>query len=557
MNKMRCFLAAIVALVVMAGCGKKVDVALGTTTLNLAAEGESVEVALTSNGDWTVDAYPDWLTVSPTSGKGDATLTLTAPLNDTDAARSGELHVSTKDNSATLTVSQEVMDKDYIIVSPESIESEAEGGDFTLTVTSNCDWAVNVPVNWLTCEPMSGTGNGTVTVSISPVEGDIELRETTIVFSGVESELVPVHVMQHAQVHVPINVEPNSVMLDYEATELPVTVSCEGSWTATSDVEWVNLSVTSGNGNANLTVMVAENEVMEARVAQVTFLLETEDYATLVIKQDGMPDPHHLEVTPETLAFSKDGGTAEIDITCDVEWTASVPVAWASLSTTSGVGDGSLVLNVESNPVSEPRQTAVTVTSDGLIRYVVVSQAAGEVPVSLTVSPDTLYAAYTGGFKHFSITSNASWSLMTPNDDWITLQTTSGTGDGEIDIIVDYNGSGTERVGVVNVIHNFTVMATVVVVQESKPNIFETDVTEINVRPEGGEYTIQLTANQSWTTNCDSEWMTCSPESGTGDCTLIVNVEALASPRPRTGTVKIVGSTGAQIYVTVNQHERD
>ena len=128
MNKMRCFLAAIVALVVMAGCGKKVDVAWGISSLNIAPEGESVEVALTSNGDWTIDAYPDWLTVSPTSGNGDATITLVAPLNDSDATRSDEVRVTTKDNTATLKVAQEAMEQDYISVSPDAIECEAEGG---------------------------------------------------------------------------------------------------------------------------------------------------------------------------------------------------------------------------------------------------------------------------------------------------------------------------------------------------------------------------------------------------------------------------------------------
>ena len=63
MNKMKQLMAVIIALVVMAGCGKKVDVAFSTSTLNIAAEGESVEVTLTSNGDWTIDTYPEWLTV--------------------------------------------------------------------------------------------------------------------------------------------------------------------------------------------------------------------------------------------------------------------------------------------------------------------------------------------------------------------------------------------------------------------------------------------------------------------------------------------------------------
>lgn len=554
MNKMRCLLAAIVALVVMAGCAKKVDVALSTSTLNIAAEGESVEVTLTSNGDWTIDACPEWLTVNPTSGNGNATLTLTAPLNDTDATRSGEMHVSTKDNAATLTVTQEAVETDYIIVSPELIESEAEGGTFTLTVSSNCDWRANPSAGWITCEPASGNGNGTVTVTLLPIEGDIEFREANIVFSGAGSELQPVRVIQHAGVQIYISIDPSILAFDYDGGTQSVSVLSNGSWTVSTDADWYTLTPTSGNGDAEVTVTVSENEQMEARVGFVTFLSESGVSVQLDIKQEAAPDPHYLEVTPLGVNIDKDGGSADITVSCDEDWTVSVEESWVSLSLTTGSGNGTFTVTAEPNTFSEMRQSVVTVISGFLSSRVIVTQAASEAPISLTVSPDTLYAAYTGGFKHFSITSNASWSLTTPNDDWITLQTTSGTGNGEIDIVVDYNGSETERVGVVNVIHNFTVMASVVVVQEGKPNIFETDVTEINVHPEGGEYTIQLTANQSWTTGCDSGWMTCTPESGNGNGTLVVNVEPLISMHPRSGSIKIVGSTGAQIFVTVNQY---
>ena len=554
MNKMRCLLAAIVALIVMAGCAKKVDVALGTSTLNIAAEGESVEVTLTSNGDWTVDVCPEWLTVNPTSGNGNATLMFTAPLNDTEATRSGEVHVSTKDNAASLTVTQEAVEKDYIIVSPELIESEAEGGIFTLTVSSNCDWRANTSAEWISCEPASGNGNGTVMMTLLPIEGDIEFREANVVFSGAGSELIPVRVIQHAGEQIYVTIDPSTLSFNYDGGTQSVSVLSNDSWTATTDADWFSLGTTSGNGNDEVTVTVSENEMQEARVGIVTFLSEAGGSSQLTIKQEAAPDPHYLEVTPMAVTIDKDGGSADITISCDEDWTVMVEENWVSLSTTTGSGNGTFTVTAMPNTISEVRKADVTVVSGWLSRRVIVTQAAGEAPISLTVSPDTLYAEYTGGFKHFSITSNASWSLTTPNDGWITLQTTSGTGNGEIDIVVDYNGSETERVGVVNVIHNFTVMASVVVVQEGKPNIFETDVTEINVRPEGGEYTIQLTANQSWTTGCDSGWMTCTPESGNGNGTLVVNVEPLISMHPRTGTIKIIGSTGAQIFVTINQY---
>ena len=550
---MKQLMAVIIALVVMAGCGKKVDVAFSTSTLNIAAEGESVEVTLTSNGDWTIDTYPEWLTVSPISGNGDATLTLTAPLNNTDAARSGELKVSTKDNSATLTVSQAVMEKRFIIVNPEMIDCNAEGGTFTLTVNSNCDWAINTAANWLSYDPMSGTGNGTVTVSITPIEGDVEVRETNIIFSDAESLLVPVRVVQHAPIHFYIGIDPIMLVFDYVSGEQTVNVVCEGNWTASTEDDWVTLSATSGSGNMELTVAVTENEMeSQAREGKVKFLSESGEYVFLNIKQDGAPDPHYLEVMPMTIELDKDGEVVEVAISCSDDWTASVQANWVSLSVTSGTGDGTITLTAEPNPISETRMTSLRVISGSLSQNVTIRQEAGEEPVTITISPDTLYTAYTGGFEHFSITANSNWTLAT-SDSWIDLTTSSGTGNANLSIILDQNNSAEQRVGVVDIMHNFSVMARLIVVQEGRPVVLETDITEIHANSEGGSYTVVVTSNQTWNIETSVGWLSCTPSSGNGNGEFLVKITPLVSISERSTEIHINGSYGSHLVIPVTQ----
>jgi len=554
MNKMRHLLAALIVLAVFAGCGKKVDVAFTTTNVTIDPEGATVEAALTSNGEWSVDTYPEWLTISPTSGKGDATLTLTAPANNGEEKRSGEVRVKTKDNSSTLTVTQEAREQSAITVSPTEFEVDADGGTFEVTVTANCDWTMDNTAEWILCEPTSGSGNGTVVLSISPIEGDANDREANIVFSGAENNLIPVHVTQHAPISVYLNVNPAIMAFEYTGGMQEATVHCYGNWTASCDSEWVTLSATSGDGDTEITVTVTENLVpFESRMANVSFLAETGLTASLVVKQEGAPDPHFLEVTPQVLNFDKDGGEAEIHISCDADWTVDMSCYWATLSATAGSNDGVITLIVEPNIINEQRTAHLIISSLGLTRRVNVTQAAGEIQSQVTISPDTLYVPYSGGLQHVSITANTDWGLMT-SDPWITLLTSTGTGDAELDFAVDMNTSETERVGNVRIVHGLQTMGNVVVIQEGRPNIFETDITEIEAHPEGGEYTIQLTSTQSWTLNWDVEWMDCFPQSGTGSSTIVVNIRAMESTRPRTGHIKIVGSTEAQIIITVNQH---
>ena len=552
MNRIKYLLAAI-ALVVMAGCGKKVDVAFTNSSVAIAPEGESVEVALTSNGDWTVNTYPEWLTVSPTSGKGDATLKLTAPLNESGADRSGEVKVSSKDNTATLTVTQGMMEADYIRISPELIECEAEGGTFTLTVASNCDWAVNTSANWVSCEPASGTGDGTVTVTVAPIEGDMDDRETNLFFSGLGSELLPVSVVQHAEVHVYIRVDPSSLMFEYESGSQNVAIACAGSWTATVENDWISIDVASGNGNTVVAVTVTENELaLEAREGRVNFVSETQDAVTLIVKQEGAPDPHHLVVTPATVSFDKNGGSVEFSVSCDVNWTASTEVSWLSLETLSGTGDGTVTLTAEPNTVNEARTAQVVFVSAGLRQNIAVTQAAGEIPPVVTVTPDTLYASYTGGFVHITISANTSWSVETA-EAWLDPQTVSGEGNAQVAVVVDLNNSDTERVGVINIKHGSQTMCRVVVVQEGRPTIFETDITEINARPEGGEYTVHITANQTWNIETSVDWLVCIPSSGSGNGEFMVKINPLPSARPRETELRIYGGYGSYLVIPVSQ----
>lgn len=553
MKKMKCLLAAIVALVVMVGCGKKVDVTLGTETLNFAAEGESVTVTLTSNGDWTVDTYPEWLIVNPTSGKGDATLTLTASVNDSDETRSGEVNVTTKDHSASLTVTQEPREKGFITLSLTEIEVDAEGGSYEVSVTSNCDWTISNVVDWLHCEPSSGHGNGIVTVNIDPIDSDDNNREANIVFAGTDNALVSVHVMQHLPLNVFVNVSPNTLAFDYTGGVEHVMVYSNSSWTTSCDADWITLSAASGSGDTDLEVTVAENPmVLETRVANISFIVETGEVASLVIKQECAPDPHFLEVTPRDFIFGKEGGTAEITVSCDTDWEAQLQSDWASLSQQTGNGNGTMTLTVAPNTLAAIRSVDFRIVSGTLSVNLYVRQEAGDELLTAMFEPDTLFPAYTGGIKHVELSSNCSWELDASS--WITLLTTSGNGDASFDIIVDLNLNPEGRTGYVSAKHNGEWMGSLIVVQEGKPNIFETDVTEIEAHPEGGEYTIQLTANQSWTLNWDVPWMDCFPQSGSGNSAIVVNISAMESTRPRTGHIKIVGSTEAQIIITVNQH---
>lgn len=551
MKQLKCFLiVAAVALTVMS-CQKTVEVSFENTTQEIGAQGGSIELALKSNGDWTIEPTVEWLTINPMSGKGDATLTLIAEANTMGESRTAEVKATTKDNIATLTLTQGAAEE-YVNVTPKEILCGSEGGEFVVELSTTVDWTVSAP-EWIVCTPNEGSGDASITLRVNPVDGDFSGdREAEVLFGDLNIS-DKIHVVQTVDPVLGIEITPNNLNFVCTGETKTVSVTTEDSWTASASEDWVTLSQTEGQGDAEISVTVAENPIYIDRAAIVRFSTASGVHAILTIIQEATPDPHFLEVSPLVFEFGNEGGERTLTIGCDTDWGIDLDCPWLSISQLTGTGNATVVLTADQNELNEPRSYVFHIKSGDLNYELTVRQAAGDVPLVAAFDSDTLFVAYTGGMQHVQLTSNTTWLLQV--SEWISLITvSSGDGDASFDILVDNNLAPDDRVGFVKAVHAGQVLATLVVVQEGRPDILETDYTEVDVRPEGGDYVIQVTANQKWTVATNEEWMRCNPQSGFGNGSFTITVDALPSPRPRTGYIKVSGSTGAQVMITVNQH---
>ena len=551
MNRLKTVLAIATVTLVMVSCGKKVDVSLGSAAVEFAPEGETIEVALTSNGGWQVDDCPDWVTVTPISGNGNATLTLTATANEEGEVRAGLVKVSSKDNEASLTVTQDFIEEPFLRVVPNEINCDRLGGTFDVQVKSNLDWSLGQLPDWITASTISGSGNGSVSLTITPIDGDVLSRNITLYFGG-GNVLAPLQINQSAICNLDVEVDPSQLSFGYEGGTATVSVTCDGSWTVEPEGEWITLSVTAGEGNAEIVVSVAENSELVERSSHIVFHSSVGTVATVHVQQEAAPDLHFLEVSPLIFIFDRQGGEQAMTIGCDTEWKIDIPADWVTLSDMMGNGDATVTIVAEPNTIMESREFDMTVVSGNLFQTVRVIQEAGEIPVLLTLAPDTLFVPYTGGSLSFNVISNTAWSLQA--SDWVSyLFPSVGEGDLEVSVVVDMNSSETPRYGYIRALRDNEVMDEMVVVQEGKPDLLETNFTEIDVRPEGGEFTIHVTSNQNWSVSCDVIWMSFTPTNGFGNGDVTVTVEALSSLRPRTGHINIKAESGKIVVVTVNQ----
>ena len=100
------------------------SITLSTSTVNVNAGGDGVQVTLTANVAWSATTGASWASVTPNSGTGNATLTVTAQAN-TGSVRSTTITI--KDSNAKVTKTISVIQADgvvetAIVANPDSFD---------------------------------------------------------------------------------------------------------------------------------------------------------------------------------------------------------------------------------------------------------------------------------------------------------------------------------------------------------------------------------------------------------------------------------------------------
>ncbi len=86
-----------------------------------------------------------------------------------------------------------------------------------------------------------------------------------------------------------IRVSETEMTLDWETHSIPVEVTSNAAWKATSNQPWCRPSVSSGRNSQKINILVDESGLTENRTAIIT--LQTTgadtDMATILVSQDG------------------------------------------------------------------------------------------------------------------------------------------------------------------------------------------------------------------------------------------------------------------------------
>ena len=536
----------------LVGCNKDVNVKLSKINQEFEAVGGTAEINLESNGAWQVNGCPDWLSISPMSGEGNATLSVTCAANTNSQERTAEIKVSTKNNEAALVVKQAFVEGNFITFSPEAIDCDFQGGEFQIAVEANCDWSVGTLPNWIHCEPMSGSHSANVMLTVGQYTFSSDgNREYNIDFMAGEEHYY-LHVSQANDEEYHVVVTPNSVDFGAEGGSQTVVLQSITSWTAEGLADWISITPSSGEGNGEIAVSVQPNPNFEARNSRIVITSSVGCVTSLTVIQEAAINPHYLTINPTTLAFPYTESSLDLLISTDSLWSISSNEAWLSFSSQSGVGESTITVTASEHTLMGVRRAEIEVVSGSLQQTVFVTQESGYSEPILGINPNHLQISCEHESVLVSISANVDWDLHY-SAGWIGVNQEHGVGDAEVQIDAKPNFGEEPRTCMVYLYHQEVVYDTLVIEQDARVYYVEPNVTELNATNQGDTFLIVVSANQDWLAVPNCGWVHVEPEHGSGDGSFRIVVDANNTPMSRTAEVRLSGSVSGVATIQINQ----
>ncbi|WP_413936667.1 BACON domain-containing protein [Nitrospira sp. BLG_1] len=347
--------------------------------------------------NWNATTSTSWLTLSPSSGTGNGTVTISPVL--------GSLGVGTHTGTITLSApgAQPVAIPVTFSVTPAPVPPAIGVSSTSVSFTAQqsgsnpapqllnirntgggtLSWTASDNAAWLTLSSTTGTGNGTVT--ISPVLGSLGVgtHTGTITLSapGAQPVAIPV-TFSVTPAPTSITLSPSSLTYTgvsggSNPTNQSVNVTANSNWTASVNAAWLKLSTTSGSGNGTIIASVDLGNVStQTNTATISV---TAGNTTRTVGVTLTLSPGSLTLSSNSLAFTATQGLANpasktIAVQSNGSWTATKTATWLSLSQTSGSANGTITANVDtSKAIQGENQATVTVTSGTVIKTVTIT----------------------------------------------------------------------------------------------------------------------------------------------------------------------------------------
>jgi hypothetical protein len=326
---------------------------------NVSSNAGNTSFSITSNTNWTIADDAGWLSVNPTSGSGNGTITANYTTNTLATIRVGTITISgTGVSSQSVTVTQSGINTLSITPSNQDVGSEA--GSTTFSITSSTGWTITDNAGWLTVNPASGSGNGTITASCT-ANTSATTRVGIITISGTGVSSQPVTVTQSG-INT-LSIAPSNRDVGSEAGSTTFSITSNTNWTIAYDADWLLVNPASGTGNGTITATFTASTLATVRIGTITISGTGVSSQPVTVAQSGI---NTLSVTPSNPDVGSEAGSTTFSITSNTSWTIASDAAWLTVSPANGSGNGTIIATFTASTLTTVRIGTITISGTGV-----------------------------------------------------------------------------------------------------------------------------------------------------------------------------------------------
>ena len=352
----------------------KWDAGVNTSPV-VSEEGGTFSVSFTASDAWQasiVNGRADWVRLSPESGsKGKGTLSIQVSPNEEYDERRATVQVKCGSAQVTLTVIQK--QKDAITVSASKQEFGAEGGEFTIQVSTNIAFtsAVTAGAEWLVPVQTKGLTNQALVYKVLANE-EAQKREGAVVVSSTLGQETFKVFQQGAEATLVLS--SNQVTVPEEGGLFTVEVKHNVSVSVEmpKGVDWLSEVITRSMSTDTYTFQVLENNTFEAREADIRFFNEELGLSETV--KVSQVQNNIFVVVPDEVVISYEATVLDFQLVTNVEPEMEISVSWIQKVDTKALTEQHLFFQVEENTGSEPREGTIIFRYEDMVQPVTVTQ---------------------------------------------------------------------------------------------------------------------------------------------------------------------------------------
>lgn len=289
--------------------------------MNFSAVRQTSSLSIKSNTDWTITEKPEWISLSKTSGSGNASVEVTCEENPNSTDRSGRIVITGPGLSLSCTVNIRQQAKS-LNLGTTLLEFSDKAGSQNFSITSDANWTSTVSANWFEATPDTGSGDAEITVSVQE-NNTTQERIGNIVYSFLDKNAqVTVH-----QLAKYLNVDDKAISFNSKGGTHTISISTNDKWSITTSpaANWLKISETSGDGSAEIVLTASDN----ASVTPRSTILQIETANSQGVSINITQAARYLTVSSQSILFFAKGGTSETvnietdgtyEITSDASW---------------------------------------------------------------------------------------------------------------------------------------------------------------------------------------------------------------------------------------------